>query len=180
MAVPYNYKQPRAVGVTTVRVRADELRQPLFGSLINLFSVLAQLIPCETWRVGQFALSTSKFHANSDPCQMSQDCAYFWLILGLWQATQTYFYVALCALYSKHSKTQYGKIDAGAYMNEWISMKETSELLGLTPNTVRRLIRDGVLPAYEIKGVRGYQIKRTDVEGLITPVKVKPAKKKKL
>jgi excisionase family DNA binding protein len=67
---------------------------------------------------------------------------------------------------------------AGDIMSEWISMKEPSELLGVTPNTVRRLIRDGVLPAFEIKGVRGYQLKRADVETLITPVKVKPSKKK--
>ena len=64
-------------------------------------------------------------------------------------------------------------------MGEWISMKEACELLGVAPNTVRRLIREGVLPAYEIKGVRGFQIKRADVEALITPVKVKSSKKKK-
>ncbi len=64
-------------------------------------------------------------------------------------------------------------------MSEWISMKEASELLGVTTNTIRRLIRDGVLPAYEIKGVRGFQIKRADVEALITPVRVRPTKKKK-
>jgi excisionase family DNA binding protein len=60
----------------------------------------------------------------------------------------------------------------------WISLKEACELLGVAPNTVRRLIRTGVLPAYEIKGVRGFQIKRADVEGLIRPVEVKlPVKK---
>ena len=63
-------------------------------------------------------------------------------------------------------------------MSDWISMKEASELLGVTPNTVRSLIRRGVLPAYEIKGVRGFQIKRADVEGLIKPVEIKPKKKR--
>jgi len=64
-------------------------------------------------------------------------------------------------------------------MSEWITMKEACDLLGVASNTIRRLILNGVLPAYEIKGVRGYQIKRADVEALITPVKVKPEKKKK-
>ena len=64
-------------------------------------------------------------------------------------------------------------------MSEWITMKEACDLLGVASNTIRRLILTGVLPAYEIKGVRGYQIKRADVEALITPVKVKPEKKKK-
>jgi excisionase family DNA binding protein len=64
-------------------------------------------------------------------------------------------------------------------MSEWITMKEACDLLGVASNTIRRLIRTGVLPAYEIKAVRGFQIKRADVEALITPVKVKPEKKKK-
>ncbi len=64
-------------------------------------------------------------------------------------------------------------------MSEWISMKDACELLGIAHNTLRRLIDTGVLPAYEVKGVRGFQIKRADVEALITPVKVKPAKGRK-
>ena len=69
-------------------------------------------------------------------------------------------------------------------MGEWITMKEACELLGVAPNTIRRLVRRGVLPAYEIRGVRGYQLKRADVEGLISPVKVntpaeEPAKRAK-
>ena len=64
-------------------------------------------------------------------------------------------------------------------MSEWINMKEACELLGVAPNTIRHLIRTGILPAYEIKGVRGYQIKRVDVQALITPVVVRPTKAKK-
>ncbi len=63
--------------------------------------------------------------------------------------------------------------------SEWITLKQACDILGLAPNTVRKLVRTGVLPAYEIKGVRGFQLKRSDVEALITPVKVKPEKKKK-
>ncbi len=61
----------------------------------------------------------------------------------------------------------------------WITLKEACDILGISPNTVRKLIRTGVLPAYEIKGVKGFQLKRADVEALITPVKVKSEKKKK-
>jgi excisionase family DNA binding protein len=64
-------------------------------------------------------------------------------------------------------------------MSEWISLKDACELLGVAPNTIRKLIRTGVLPAYEIKGVKGYQIKRLDVEALITPVVVKTTKARK-
>lgn len=62
-------------------------------------------------------------------------------------------------------------------MNEWITLKEACEMLGVAPNTVRGLVRKGVLPAYEIKGVRGYQLKRVDVAALIRPVQVQPQKK---
>jgi len=64
-------------------------------------------------------------------------------------------------------------------MGEWITMKDACELLGVAPNTIRRLIRAGVLPAYEIKGVRGFQLKRVDVESLVTRVEVKKAEKKR-
>ena len=67
-------------------------------------------------------------------------------------------------------------------MDEWIAMKDACKMLGIVPNTLRKLIRTGVLPAYQVKGVRGYQIKRTDVEALLTPVQVEPvrgSKKKK-
>lgn len=63
-------------------------------------------------------------------------------------------------------------------MSEWISLKDACDLLGVAPNTIRKLIRTGVLPAFEIKGVKGYQIKRVDVEALITPVVVKPTRAK--
>lgn len=62
-------------------------------------------------------------------------------------------------------------------MNEWITLKEACEILGVAPNTVRGLVRKGILPAYEIKGVRGFQLKRDDVMALISPVRVKTEKR---
>ena len=40
-------------------------------------------------------------------------------------------------------------------MNDWIGMAEAKEILGLSHNTVTKLIRQGVLPAYQVPGVRG-------------------------
>ena len=58
-------------------------------------------------------------------------------------------------------------------------MAEAQEILGITRNTLRRLIREGILPAYTIEGVVGYKLKRSDVESLIKPVAVQSSKKKK-
>jgi excisionase family DNA binding protein len=63
-------------------------------------------------------------------------------------------------------------------MEQWLNIKQACEMLGVTANTVRKLIRTGVLPAREIIGVRGFQIKREDVESLIKPVEVKKPIKK--
>jgi len=64
-------------------------------------------------------------------------------------------------------------------MAEWLTLKDVHEMLGIAPNTIRKLVRTGELPAFEIKGVRGPRFKKEDVEALVTPVKVQPLKKKK-
>jgi excisionase family DNA binding protein len=63
-------------------------------------------------------------------------------------------------------------------MVEWLSLKEACEILGLSPNTVRKLIRTGVLRAYEIKGVRGPRFRKEDLEVLITPIHPQSPKEK--
>jgi excisionase family DNA binding protein len=63
-------------------------------------------------------------------------------------------------------------------MVDWLSLKEACEILGLAPNTVRKLIRTGVLPAYEIKGVRGPRFRKEDLEVLITPIQPQSSKQK--
>lgn len=55
-------------------------------------------------------------------------------------------------------------------MSERIGIIEASRILGIAPNTVRRLVREGILPAYEVVGVKGVQFKREDVEKLLRPV----------
>lgn len=68
-------------------------------------------------------------------------------------------------------------------MSNWIGMAEAKEILGLSHNTVTKLIRQGVLPAYEVPGVRGPRFHREDVEKLIrriepTETKAAPRKRK--
>ena len=70
-------------------------------------------------------------------------------------------------------------------MEEWIGVIEASKILGIAPNTVKGLVQKGILPAYEITGVRGYQFKRQDVLAMIKRVEPrqahspKPKKKKR-
>lgn len=59
-------------------------------------------------------------------------------------------------------------------MGEWIGVTDASKILGISPNTVKKLVSDGVLPGYEVTGVQGLQFKREDVEKLIRRVEVKP------
>lgn len=69
-------------------------------------------------------------------------------------------------------------------MSNWITLAEACEVLGLSTNTVKKLVRKGILPAYEVTGVRGPRFKPEDVERLIKPiqpteVEVAPKKRKK-
>lgn len=63
-------------------------------------------------------------------------------------------------------------------MDEWLSLKDACEILELAPNTVRKLIRTGVLRAYEIKGIRGPRFKKEDLNGVITPIQPQLPKEK--
>ncbi len=56
-------------------------------------------------------------------------------------------------------------------MADWLKVQDACDILGVSPNTLRRLVKEGKLQAYVIDGVRGYQFRREDVEKLIIPVK---------
>lgn len=58
-------------------------------------------------------------------------------------------------------------------MTDWIGMAEAKQILGLSHNTVKKLIQQGILPAYEVPGVRGPRFHREDVEQLIR--RIEPA-----
>ena len=61
-------------------------------------------------------------------------------------------------------------------MADWIGMAEAKEILGLSHNTIKKLINQGTLPAYEIPGVRGPRFHREDVEKLIRRIEPRDAK----
>ncbi|MBI5848516.1 MAG: helix-turn-helix domain-containing protein [Nitrospirae bacterium] len=63
--------------------------------------------------------------------------------------------------------------------SDWISVVEACKILGVARNTLKKLIREGTLPAYTIQGVAGYRLKRQDVEALLQPVVVHTPKKQK-
>lgn len=63
--------------------------------------------------------------------------------------------------------------------SDWISFVEACKILGVSRNTVKKLIREGALPAYTIQGIAGYRLKRHDVEALLQPVVVNTPKKPK-
>jgi len=61
-------------------------------------------------------------------------------------------------------------------MSDWIGVTEAKEILGVSVNTVKKLIQEGILPAYEVPGVRGPRFHRPDVENLIR--RIEPKQKK--
>ncbi len=67
-------------------------------------------------------------------------------------------------------------------MANWIGITEACEILGLSNNTVKKLVRKGILPAYQIPGVRGPRFHPEDVEKLIQrvePTEASPQEKKR-
>ena len=62
------------------------------------------------------------------------------------------------------------KMDNPELRPDWINAQQATEILGITRNTLKRLVRDGILPAYTIQGVAGYRFKRPEVQALIKPV----------
>jgi excisionase family DNA binding protein len=47
---------------------------------------------------------------------------------------------------------------------EWLTMSEAAKLLGVTNHVIRRLIKDGVLPAQQVVFDAPYQIRASDLE----------------
>jgi excisionase family DNA binding protein len=52
----------------------------------------------------------------------------------------------------------------------WLKTGEAAQILGISKNTLKRLVREGYLKAYRIKGVAGFQFRKKDVLGLIEKV----------
>lgn len=71
----------------------------------------------------------------------------------------------------------------GVRMSDRIGVSQASKMLRISPITVRKLVRKGILPAFQVIGVKGYQFRRQDVEALLRPVEpdleVQPKEPKK-
>jgi len=71
------------------------------------------------------------------------------------------------------------KSEKGLTAPEWLKINEACQILDVSRNTLKALVREGILPAYKIEGVVGYKFKRAEVESLIKRVEPEPAQKGK-
>ena len=58
----------------------------------------------------------------------------------------------------------------GIAADDYVTVTQAATLLHVAPSTIRRWIREGVVPAYRI-GRRRVALKRTDLMNLITPAR---------
>lgn len=54
---------------------------------------------------------------------------------------------------------------------QWLKTGQAADILGISKNTLKRLVREGYIRAYRVKGVRGWQFKLKDVLSLLQEVK---------
>ena len=54
----------------------------------------------------------------------------------------------------------------------YLSIRQAAELLSVSPRTIRRYIKQQLLPAYRISDRPTIRIKRTDLEAVLKPVAV--------
>jgi excisionase family DNA binding protein len=53
---------------------------------------------------------------------------------------------------------------------EWLRSGEAARFLGISRNTLKRLVKKGLVKAYRIKGVTGILFKRNELAALIEEV----------
>ncbi len=63
-----------------------------------------------------------------------------------------------------------GETDPPAAGTHWLTPAQVAQLLTLSLNSVRAMIRDGRLPARRVRGSRLLRIARSDAEGLLEPL----------
>ena len=54
---------------------------------------------------------------------------------------------------------------------EWLKTGQAADILGISKNTLKRLVKEGYIKAYRVRGVRGWQFKLEDVLSLLQEVK---------
>lgn len=55
--------------------------------------------------------------------------------------------------------------------NEWLTLKQAAELVGVTPRTVQNWIKNGKIKGYQVVG--RIRVKRSDVDALYQPMEEK-------
>ena len=56
-------------------------------------------------------------------------------------------------------------------IDEWLTLKQAAELVGVTPRTVQNWIKNGKIKGYQVVG--RIRVKRSDVDALYQPKEVK-------
>ncbi|HIC88501.1 MAG TPA: DNA-binding protein [Anaerolineae bacterium] len=52
---------------------------------------------------------------------------------------------------------------------QWLTVAEAAEYLRVSDSTVRRYVREGLLPAARLPDKRGIRVRRSDLETLLSP-----------
>ena len=56
-------------------------------------------------------------------------------------------------------------------IDEWLTLKQAAELVGVTPRTVQNWIKNGKIRGYQVVG--RIRVKRSDVDALYQPMEEK-------
>lgn len=56
-------------------------------------------------------------------------------------------------------------------IDEWLTLKQAAELVGVTPRTVQNWIKNGKIKGYQVVG--RIRVKRSDVDALYQPMEEK-------
>lgn len=63
-----------------------------------------------------------------------------------------------------------GKYCKDSEYTDWVRTGEAADMLGISDVSVRKLVREGYLQAYRVRGISGIQFRRGDVLSLIEKV----------
>ncbi len=62
----------------------------------------------------------------------------------------------------------------------YLSVRQTADILSVSPQTIRRYIEQNILPAYRVTGSNTIRIKHEDVEALLEPINTPAQERSKL
>jgi excisionase family DNA binding protein len=62
----------------------------------------------------------------------------------------------------------------------YLSVRQTADILSVSPRTIRRYIEQNILPAYRVTGSNTIRIKREDLEALLEPINASAQERSRL